>query len=959
MSLNGQTQTYMPPTLDGLNVVDADQIYINGVELDPANLVTYTGATTTVDLGSQNIKTTRVPIANADLTNKLYVDSSVTTGGTGTLAIVNLNFVKYTGSISDTDLGTYKISSSAVPSTGINLCNKTYVDAQDALRVPYSGASANLNLGSNSLIALTAQFTGVTSATPSLALGVDGSGNLRSFAVPTATNLIPLNNTWTGTNTFNNTLTTGVGYTSNLNSIIQTVQTPSGQSAGNFTTVGLPSGVPAGSVLSGSYTLTAGASSGAMGMWLGAYVYTNSQNSFTFTGMSGSQTLALYVYQYNTAGTLAVQISDSVYTITTSSATVSGSFLANKFSAYSGKIVFYFQASAVNQSVSFSGFFHDIGSANINGSLSITGVATETPITTIGLNASNQLIKYTNPVSSVFTGSVSSTYIPYASSANVFANSIMYQSGTQINVVGDVNCAVVSPSYGYGRLDDRSLRPKDINPATEQFFFASWNNDGGGPYADAIGMNGWVDSSGGGTNVLMVRKDTFGIRQYLGTFGSTTPYVNSPAASAQYADVCMKGVGDNTKTIFQPIGGTWNIPLTVGSGTDNGGAQIITTDGNIHIDPRLTSNALYNGYYRSFVDIYNYATTRITNTTRYQNHNANVNADANAYFQNANSGSSAYFNLIIANNLGNVNHFLNSTTRSADGGVRCYTIRNDTYGGVRFMGTHGGFSSYDGIGTGGANYCNAIFTYTSTGTGNIGSWSALGFTLFCNTSQPAGSQAALGIVSNNFNTNFVVSLSPGVRWMDIQVWAAIHYHYVNGAMAAYLVGGGWVNVSDAREKEDINDLKTSRSLERIMACKPKYYKRKYYDKDKDGKDTTPAQQSEKDAICIGLLAQDVLQTNPHCVSGWKNDNVKETDEDDGSRYGISYNDFTIHLIGAVQEQQKQIEDLKNKLEALAEHSDTANRRFDKSQQDFDDYKQTMEARFDKLATMLQALGGSK
>jgi hypothetical protein len=31
----------------------------------------------------------------------------------------------------------------------------------------------------------------------------------------------------------------------------------------------------------------------------------------------------------------------------------------------------------------------------------------------------------------------------------------------------------------------------------------------------------------------------------------------------------------------------------------------------------------------------------------------------------------------------------------------------------------------------------------------------------------------------------------------------------------------------------------------------------------------------------------------------------------------------------------------------------------KSQKDFDDYKQTMEARFDKLATMLQALGGSK
>ena len=70
---------------------------------------------------------------------------------------------------------------------------------------------------------------------------------------------------------------------------------------------------------------------------------------------------------------------------------------------------------------------------------------------------------------------------------------------------------------------------------------------------------------------------------------------------------------------------------------------------------------------------------------------------------------------------------------------------------------------------------------------------------------------------------------------------------------------------------------------------------------------------------------------------------------------------------------KETEDMKKKLEksqqdfqALAEHSDASERRFN-------DYKQTMEARlealaehsdttirrFDKLATMLQALGGSK
>jgi len=851
MSLNGIAQPQYPLTVDGLQIISGDSIVINGTTLDPTNIVPYIGADKNVDLGSYTISTTTAP-TGYNLCNKTYVD----TQDNAVANFASANYVGYGGTstpaFKDVDL-----------TTGGNWSLKGYTLT-----------------ATNKVVAPTAQFTAITSATPSLALGVDGSGNLNSFAVPTATNLLPLNNTWTGTNTFNNTLTTGVGYTSNLNKIIQTIQTPSGQVAGNFTTVGLPVSVPAGSILSGAYTLTAGVSSGAMAMWLGAYVYTSSQNSFSFTGMSGSQNLVLYVYQYNTAGTISVAINDNPvgYAITTSSATVSGSFLANRYSLYTGAIVFYFQASAVNQSVSFSGFFHDIGSANINGAVSITGVATETPITTIGLNASNQLIKYTNPVSSVFTGSVGITYIPYATSANVFANSLLYQSsGTQINCSdsfyatnaitagGDMSCLAINPSYGYGRLDDRSLRPKDINPATEQFFFASWNNDSSAPFADAIGMNGWVDSSGGNTNVLMVRKDTYGIRQYQGTFGSTTAFVNSPAGSAQYMDCCMKGVGDNTKTTFQPIGGTWNEPLVVGSGTDSGVAQIICTNGNVHIDTK-TGTEIYMGYYGRTVNIHNYATTSINNNTRYQYQYAGVNGDAHAYFRNNSAGSSAYFNLIIVNNAGNVNHFLNSSTRTADGGESCYTIRNDTGGGVRLMSTAGAFSSYQSLGSGGANQCNVITNYQTTGTGNIGSWSGLGFTLFCNTTQPSGGQAAYGIVSNNINTNFIVNLRPGVNWMDIQVWAAVHYHYVNGAMAAYLVGGGWVNVSDAREKEDINDLKTSRSLERIMKCKPKYYKRKYYDTDKDGKDTTPPPQSIKDTICIGLLAQDVLQTNPRCVS---------------------------------------------------------------------------------------------
>ena len=59
--------------------------------------------------------------------------------------------------------------------------------------------------------------------------------------------------------------------------------------------------------------------------------------------------------------------------------------------------------------------------------------ATATPSYTLGVNASNQVIKYANPAG-VFSGSVSSGYVPYASSANVFANSTIYISGTNTGI---------------------------------------------------------------------------------------------------------------------------------------------------------------------------------------------------------------------------------------------------------------------------------------------------------------------------------------------------------------------------------------------------------------------------------------------------------------------------------------------------------------------------------------------
>jgi len=58
------------------------------------------------------------------------------------------------------------------------------------------------------------------------------------------------------------------------------------------------------------------------------------------------------------------------------------------------------------------------------------------------------------------------------------------------------------------------------------------------------------------------------------------------------------GAGDNTFTTYYPNGGTWNATLNVGSGTDRGTAQVLTTNGNLHLDA-APGTAMYYGYYSS------------------------------------------------------------------------------------------------------------------------------------------------------------------------------------------------------------------------------------------------------------------------------------------------------------------------------------------------------------------------
>ena len=224
------------------------------------------------------------------------------------------------------------------------------------------------------------------------------------------------------------------------------------------------------------------------------------------------------------------------------------------------------------------------------------------------------------------------------------------------------------------------------------------------------------------------------------------------------------------------------------------------------------------------------------------------------------------------------------------------------------------------------------YIINNTGTNPISftpaSWASGGYTVFGRDPSPYTSMPALGIGGGIYNTNFCravfLSLSPGYYWGEVILGGSHIYTSCYGTVNLYTNGGGWVYISDKRLKKDIRPLKTHRSLERIMALKPMTYKKVY----RPDKSTTPIPQEVIDTDHIGFLAQDVIESNPHCVSEWTDENSKE-DGDDGKRLGIAYGDINIHMVGAIQELKKQLDEQEKEIADLREYKKLSEERFNK------------------------------
>ena len=146
--------------------------------------------------------------------------------------------------------------------------------------------------------------------------------------------------------------------------------------------------------------------------------------------------------------------------------------------------------------------------------------------------------------------------------------------------------------------------------------------------------------------------------------------------------------------------------------------------------------------------------------------------------------------------------------------------------------------------------------------------------------------------SNNYvaGMNIMVGNSVAAGWDDDD-----NYH-VEGDVTAFSTS---VN-SDIRLKENIKLLKNN--LEKVLLLKPSSFRWKIRDKQDD----------------VGLIAQEVEQIMPKVVKDFHS--IGRTGEflnsDEGTHKNVDYTKLTVYLIGAIQEQQEQIDELKKKLEEL-------------------------------------------
>ena len=172
-----------------------------------------------------------------------------------------------------------------------------------------------------------------------------------------------------------------------------------------------------------------------------------------------------------------------------------------------------------------------------------------------------------------------------------------------------------------------------------------------------------------------------------------------------------------------------------------------------------------------------------------------------------------------------------------------------------------------------------------------------------------GSDISLGAISARYSAVFnkITGKEATVSPKDTSVAPAETHIYAKGDLF-----GNWAfnglslallhTHSDSRLKKKIESIPNSTSLTKVLQLNPVYYEWK--------EDILPSAfvKNHRQGRQIGLIAQEVEEIIPEIV--------KEEKIYDDEWKGVNYEKLTAMLIGAVKEQQKQIEELKTRITEL-------------------------------------------
>lgn len=1033
-------------------------LYQMGVAMNNVTVPAQTGDRVVVldtnkRLVASGINTTKLGYldnVSSDIQTQLNSKASITYVDTGLAGKLNLSGSNANQNI---NLGSFKVQSNATPTASTDYITKAYGDSTYALTsalagyLPLTGGtlSGPLTISSGALTANT-RLLGVPDAVSggNFWIGLTGSDSeVNRLAISL------IGNQTTGTCSgvsISKSLTVSDGLETNISNALKVTQTLVSSTLAAFSTSGVLAPTLA-TVPSPPPPFVWYASGGlCIGLqvsgWTPGISYTRYKFVFTNCGRYDTQgPTTLQWFQ----GSLSAPISASfLLPLTSSPGTITGYFTPSNiggtiFCAITSSVgsasFLYYQSFALYRADTNIYSLRAQDNAYFAGDQVVSGTTTTTQLTVS--NNATYASRISNPSTAqvVITGKTTSERLLLGA---------YYTAG-----VGSC-CGIQASDYYSGADHGQNLL---INAIGGNVGIGSGN--GGVVYDPNCKFTIHADYSGGNTGGFCINaSDTASLPNYYNlriypfvqsssniayqfmTYNSTAynSFKILSTGNVQFDTQAYVNSGDSSKITFGP-NATWSSYLSVGAGTNginSTTAQVISTNGNVHIDPAYNRSTYINFYQNQAGytgTILMYGDTTLTGNfiaSGTVTIGANGSYLPGSIYSDANWGmifrakvatpgiadflwsNSADVHRMCINNQGRLGIGGGTDTASLPG---TFTIGADPIGGfdsitwlrttqqpnitmgtnyisyasssaswasdanagdmilrtnfkvIRFNVNNGGTSalyvSNSTVGVANANAfsvgggsCQTRMGLMGAGTGgnfgNTAAWPSDANALLITSASNQGPYSSGLLVGYN-GSGYVTSLTPSVSWQNLYLYGATIGAAYFGTITSSLTSSGWSNVSDEREKDDIQDLKTSSSLKRVLSLKPKHYKRKFC----DGK--TPVPDDVKQKRCIGFVAQEVQLTNPHCVSEWENENVEKTEQDDGKRLALSYNDYIVHLVGAVQEQQKQIEILTQRNQLLENHA----RQQEAKQKEQEERLKKAEERMEKMASLISQLISSK